>query len=434
MRKWTMALSLALTGMSSFAAELPLNQPPEGFSALFNGKDLTGFYGHATKNPETLWAMAPEALEAHKQKTHEELKAHWKVVEGILVNDGKGLYATTWKDYGDFELLLEYKTVPKADSGIYVRGCPQIQIWDPGDPASIKHGSDKGSGGLWNNSAGSPGKDPSKKMDRPFGEWNQFRVMMIGERISVWLNKENVVDDAIMENYFDRKRPVFPRGPIQLQTHGGEISWRNVFIREIGADEANSHLRARSGEGYRELFNGTDLQGWKGAVDNYEVVEGSIMCKKGKGGTLYHEDVFADFSMRFEFLLPPGGNNGIAVRYSGQGDPAWAAFELQILDDTHPKYANLKPYQVHGSIYGLLAAKTGYLRPVGEWNYQEIHFKGQHAKVILNGSTILNADLSKIDLSKVEKVPKGMERTEGHLGFAGHSDPVRFRQIAVKKP
>ena len=221
MKKIAFFSLMALVAGSLSAAEL--NQPPKGFTALFNGKDLTGFYGHGTKNPETLWAMAPDALEAHKQKTHEGLKAHWRVENGILINDGKGQYATTWKDYGDFELLLEYKTVAKADSGIYLRGCPQVQIWDHTDKGKFKHGADKGSGGLWNNNKGSAGKDPSKVMDRPFGEWNQFRIVMIGERVSVWLNGELVVDHAVMHNYFNRKRPIFPKGPIQLQTHGGEI-------------------------------------------------------------------------------------------------------------------------------------------------------------------------------------------------------------------
>ncbi len=121
-----------------------------------------------------------------------------------------------------------------ADSGIYLRGCPQVQIWDSTETAKFNIGADKGSGGLWNNSAGAPGKDPLVKADKPFGEWNKLRVTMVGSRLWVWLNDQQTVNGAVMENYYDRKQPVQPRGPIQLQTHGGEISWRNVFIREIG--------------------------------------------------------------------------------------------------------------------------------------------------------------------------------------------------------
>ena len=408
---------LIVSPQSSFGQ----NIPPKGFKALFNGKDLKGWFGHGTKDPRTLWKMSPDELKAHHEKTLKDINAHWSVQNGELVNDGKGLYLTTKKDYKDFELLLEYKTVPKADSGIYLRGVPQVQIWDPTEEAKWKIGADKGSGGLWNNSKGAPGKDPSKRMDRPFGEWNQFRIIMIGEKVTVHLNGEKVVDNVVMENYFDRKIPIFEKGPIQLQTHGGEIRWRNVFIREI-EDET----------GFQTLFNGKDLAGWHGAVNNYEVVDGAIMCKKGKGGTLYAKDEYSDFVFRFEFKLPPGGNNGIAVRSPGKGDPAWEAYEIQVLDNTAEKYAKLQPYQFHGSVYGLAPAKRGALLPVGEWNQQEIYFKGSHIKINLNGTTILDQDVSKIDLSKIKKVPKGVNRSKGFIGFAGHSDPVQFRNVRIK--
>ena len=409
------------------------NEPPEGFTALFNGKNLDGWFGHGTKDPRTLWKMSPEELEAHKEKTREDIRKHWSVENGELVNDGKGLYLTTNKDYGDFELHLEYKTVPRADSGIYLRGCPQVQIWDSTEKGKFKLGADKGSGGLWNNSKGAPGKDPSKKMDKPFGEWNKFEITMIGERVTVIMNGEKVVDNAVMENFFDRKNPIFEKGPIQLQTHGGEIRWRNVFIREIESKPAAGAAAGGDEEGYTTLFNGKDLEGWQGAVDNHEVKDGAIVLKKGKGGTLFTKEEYSDFSFRFEFKLPPGGNNGVAVRYPGKGDPAWVAFEIQTLDDTAEKYKKLQPYQYHGSVYGLVPAKRGALKPVGEWNSQEIIFKGQHIKVILNGQTIVDKDLSTIDLSKVKKVPGGVKRSSGYVGFAGHGDPVQMRNVRIKK-
>ena len=399
------------------------NIPPEGFKALFNGKDLKGWFGHGTKDPRTLWKMSPEELKKHQEETLKDINAHWSVKDGELINDGKGLYLTTKKDYKDFELLLEYKTVPKADSGIYLRGVPQVQIWDPTEEAKWKIGADKGSGGLWNNSKGAPGKDPLKRMDKPFGEWNKFHIIMIGERVTVYLNNEKVVDNVVMENFFDRKIPIFEKGPIQLQTHGGEIRWKNIFSREITSD---------NDKGYQTLFNGKDLSGWHGAVNNYEVVDGSIMCKKGKGGTLYAKEEYGDFSFRFEFQLPPGGNNGIAVRSPGKGDPAWEAYEIQVLDDTAKKYAKLQPYQFHGSVYGLAPAQRGALLPVGEWNKQEITFKGSNIRVTLNETTILHQDISKIDLTKVKKVPKGVNRSKGFIGFAGHSDPVKFRNVRIK--
>lgn len=208
--------------------------PPEGFTALFNGKDLTGWWGLGTKDPAKWMAQSPEKLAEQKQKSLEDIKKHWSVEGDVLVNDGKGLYLTTEKNYGDFELRLEYKTVAGADSGIYLRGIPQVQIWDTTkEGGKWKHGADKGSGGLWNNSKGAPGKDPLVLADKPFGEWNSVRVIMQGDIVTVWLNDKLVVDKARLENYFNRKGKVPEKGPIQLQTHGGEIRWRNIFIREI---------------------------------------------------------------------------------------------------------------------------------------------------------------------------------------------------------
>ncbi len=209
--------------------------PPRGFTALYNGRDLSGWRGGDTFDHRKYLAMPEADRAAQDAAWTADMQAHWRAEGSELVNDGAGKYATTIKEYGDFELLVDYKTVPRADSGIYLRGCPQVQIWDHTNPAEFKNGAEKGSGGLWNNSAGAPGKDPLVLADKPFGEWNQLRIVMVGNRVSVWLNDQQVVDQAVMENYFDRKQPVPARGPIQLQTHGGEIRWRNIFIRELGS-------------------------------------------------------------------------------------------------------------------------------------------------------------------------------------------------------
>lgn len=212
--------------------------PPAGFTALYNGRDLTGWRGGDTFDHRQ-WLALP-AAERAKQDAEwtADMRQHWRADGDELVNDGNGKYATTVRDYGDFELLVDYKTVPLADSGIYLRGCPQVQIWDSTETAKFSLGAAKGSGGLWNNSPNAPGKDPLVKADRAFGEWNHFRILMVGARVSVWLNGQLVVDHALLENYYDRPTPIPARGPIELQTHGGEIRWRNVFIREIGAEEA----------------------------------------------------------------------------------------------------------------------------------------------------------------------------------------------------
>jgi len=410
------------------------NQPPKGFEALFNGKDLTGWHGMGHFNPQKLAEMDDKARAAKTEADNADMKKHWTVEDGALVNDGHGVYLTTDKEYGDFEFYLDYRTVAKADSGIYLRATPQVQIWDSTDKGKFKLGADKGSGGLWNNNPGSAGKDPLVLADKPFGEWNRFRVMQIGARTSVWLNDKLVVDHAIMHNFWDRKHPLYAKGPIQLQTHGGEIRWRNVFIREIGAEEANEVLASHNSEGFESIANGKDLDGWKGATDNYEVVEGAIGCKPGKGGVLFTEKTYGDFVARMEFKLPPGGNNGLAIRYPGGGNAAYAGMcELQVLDSEHPKYAKLDNRQYHGSAYGMSAATRGYLREAGVWNFQEVTVKGSTIKVELNGSVILDTDLSKVKEYMANSKHPGKDLASGHFGFAGHGDAVMFRSLEIKE-
>ncbi len=430
----TTAPLAATSALASVVPQVAQPAPPDGFTALFNGRDLTGSYGLGHFDPRKLWDMSPEERENKRDADMAAFQAHWRVENGELVNDGQGPYATTEKEFGDIELLIDYRTVPKADSGIYLRATPQVQIWDyteEGGKWSI--GADKGSGGLWNNSAGAPGKDPLVLADKPFGEWNHLRILQLGSRTTVFLNNKLVVDNAIMENYWDRSKPLFPKGPIQLQTHGGEIRWRNIYLREIAAAEANRLLRGED-EGFERVFNGRDFEGWSGPVENYDVKEGAIVCKEHKGGTIYTKDEYADFVVRFEFKLPRGGNNGLAIRYPGSGDTAYVGMcELQVLDNTAPQYANLDPRQRHGSAYGMAAAHRGYLRAPGEWNYQEVAVIGPTIKVELNGTVILNTDLSKVTEYMGNRAHPGKDRASGHFGFAGHSDPVMFRNIAIKR-
>ncbi|WDI43759.1 3-keto-disaccharide hydrolase [Bremerella sp. P1] len=191
---------------------------------------------------------------------------------------------------------------------------------------------------------------------------------------------------------------------------------------------------ASDSDQFTPLFNGKDLAGWSGAVDEYVVLDGTLRCKPGKSGTLYSREVFGNFVVRMEFKLPPGGNNGVAIRYPGSGLPSSAGMcEIQILDNQHPKYAEIDARQVHGSAYGMIAAKTGFLRPVGQWNFQEITVTGSRIKVELNGTVILDGDLSQVKEFMNDKEHPGKDRREGHLGLAGHRDPVAFRNIVIKR-
>lgn len=209
-----------------------MHAQPKGFKALFNGKDLDGWWGLGTVDPSTWINLPEEKLAKKRADSLANINKHWRVENGELVNDGHGLFLTTVENFSDFELLLDYKTVPLADSGIYLRGVPQVQIWDTTEAGGKwKYGSKKGSGGLWNNGKGVHGRDPLVHADKPFGEWNHFRVIMTGNIVTVWLNEKLVVDQAPLTKYWKRAKTLIDRGPIQLQTHGGEIRWKNVFIK-----------------------------------------------------------------------------------------------------------------------------------------------------------------------------------------------------------
>ena len=414
------------------------NVAPEGFTALFNGSDLEGWTALKTENPRKFQALSGEEQTALMEEGFQAMAEFWRVEEGEIVNDGKGPYLTTLSEFRDFELMLEYKTVAGADSGIYLKATPQVQIWDTTEAGGKwKHGAKLGSGGLWNNSKGQPGKNPLVHADNPFGEWNTVRVRQIGSRTSVWLNEKLVVDNAIMENMWNRELPLVVTGPIQLQTHGGEIRWRNIFIREIEAEEANEILAARSADDFQSVFNGTDFEGWAGKVENYEVVDGVLRCKPKKGGTVFTEEEYADFAVRFQFRLPEGSNNGLAIRYpggDGSADTAYAGMcELQVLDSEHASFENLDPRQFHGSAYGMAAAHRGYLRNNDQWNFQEVTVRGSTIKVELNGTIILDCDLSDVKEFLDDRPHPGMTRRSGHFGFAGHNDPVEFKDVKIKR-
>lgn len=427
-------LSVAIATASVYNSCVSQEASPKAdFKAIFNGKDLTGWHGESTMDPRALAAMAEPERAAKLAEWQKDAIAHWTVENGELVNDGHGVYLTTDGMYGDYELLIEYKTIPQADSGIYLKSNPQVQIWNH-KAEKLSDGQNKGSGGLWNNSPGAPGKDPAEIADRPFGEWNEFKIQQIGTRTSVWLNGKHVVDHAIMENYWDRKTSLVSQGPVQLQTHGGEIRWRNIKVREIGAVEANEILRSHHHEGFTALSNGQDLSGWGGAIDNYEIVGGAIRCQEGKGGVLHTKDEYADFVARLEFKLPPAGNNGLAIRYPGSGDPAYAGMcELQVLDTEHSNYKGLDPRQAHGSAYGMIAAQRGYQRPTGDWNFQEVTVTGSKIKVELNGTLILNGDLAEVKEFMANSPHPGKDLKSGFFGFAGHGDAVEFRNVEIKK-
>lgn len=239
----------AISGLILLAASFlsaPENVPPPGFTALFNGKDLTGWKG-LVKDPPSRAKMSPDELRKAQEKADERMREHWKAADGVLVFDGKGDSICTAKDYGDFEFLVDWKIEKNGDSGIYLRGSPQVQIWD----------REEGSGGLYNNQI-HPSK-PLSRADKSVGEWNTFRITMVGEKVTVVLNGVTVVKETVLENYWERGKPIYPTGQIELQNHGNNLYFKNIFIREIPRAGGAAAGAAILGKGARVAIAGDSI-------------------------------------------------------------------------------------------------------------------------------------------------------------------------------
>jgi hypothetical protein len=231
------SLRFVLATMSVFAAFASVhaadNTPPKGFVALFNGKDLTGWKGllkEPLDNPAQRAKLTPkEAADAQKE-ADQVMRKGWRAEKGMLIFNGNGRSLCTAKDYRNFEMYVDWKIEPHGDSGIYLRGSPQVQIWDPFTKPTM-YGSEVGSGGLFNNQ-----KHPSKPTtiaDRPIGKWNTFYIKMVGDKVTVKLNGKLVVDNVVLENYWERNKPIYPTGQIELQNHGSTLWFKNIYLREL---------------------------------------------------------------------------------------------------------------------------------------------------------------------------------------------------------
>jgi len=224
-----MVLGVAFVLAISGPAHAADNSPPEGFVALFNGKDLTGWKGllkPPLDNPAMRAKASPAELAEAQKEADDVMRKHWHVEDGVLVFSGQGRSLCTIKDYGNFEMYVDWKILANGDSGIYLRGSPQVQIWDPNFWKI-------GSGGLYNNQK-NPSK-PTKIADKPIGQWNTFYIKMVGDKVTVKLNDELIVDNVVLENFWERDKPIYPTGQIELQNHGNGLWFKNVYLRELPA-------------------------------------------------------------------------------------------------------------------------------------------------------------------------------------------------------
>ncbi|MGV3762423.1 family 16 glycoside hydrolase [Parapedobacter sp.] len=406
-----------------------------GYVSLFNGHNLDGWKG-LVANPIKRAEMDAKTLAAEQVKADEVMREGWYAKDGVLHFNGHGDNITTVKQYGDFEMLVDWKLDKEGkegDAGIYLRGTPQVQIWDT---SRVNVGAQVGSGGLYNNQKHE--SKPLKVADNALGEWNTFRITMVGDRVTVYLNGELVTDSVVLENYWDRNLPIFPTEQLELQAHGTHVLYRDIYVKELPRRETFTLSAAEKAEGFEVLFDGSNLDSWTGNTTAYQVSdEGTLAIypTEGSGGNLYTKEEFDDFVYRFEFRLTPGANNGIGIRAPMEGDAAYNGMEIQVLDNGADMYKNLAKYQYHGSVYGVIPAKRGFLKPMGEWNTEEIWIKGNKIKVTLNGTVIVDGDLAEASKNGTldHKEHPGLKRTSGHIGFLGHGSEVHFRNIRVKR-
>lgn len=407
-------ISLAAKGKSGKASgggskQKSAGVQQSGWISLFNGKDLTGWTRH-------------ENLPGHG------VFGRWYVEDGAIVGKqdppGKGGFLTTLKEFENFELEFQFQIEWPFDSGVFLRTgadgkSHQVTI-------DYREGGQFGKIYLpWTQSAVHLNPEGMKHYNK--GKWNNMRIFCAGEPalIQVWLN------DTLITNFqhtHKTTKGVPSKGTLSLQVHPGgkgyddkSVKFRNIRIRPLPDLD----------EGFVPLFNGVDLTGWTGDTENYPVEDGLLVCR---GKDLYTEGRFGDFHLKFKFQLTEGANNGLGVRMEEGAHAAYDAMELQILDNSAERYAKLKPYQYHGSIYGVVPAKRGALKPVGRWNTQEVIAKGSQIKVIVNGQTIVDADIAEAAKKPTldGKNHPGLKRTEGHLALLGHGSVVKFKDIRIK--
>ncbi len=372
------ASTLLLIGFSACLADEATGYK----SSLFNGRDLDG------------WQVAG------CQPT---------VEDGLLVLGGPDGWLHTNEKHGDFVLELDWRARNTADydSGIYIRaGHPAAgQPFPKRYQINLKQG---GEGNLLG-----PKDATSTGLIKP-GEWNHFKITVVGDRAELEINGQPAWKAAGLED---------AEGYIGLQSEvplGGQFEFRNIELTDLD---------------YQPLFNGQDLSGWVGDTRGYAVEDGAIVCKL-RGGRLFTEGEYSDFSFRFDFKMTAEGNNGVGIRSPLKGDPAFMAMEIQVLDDHSAKYEKMiQPWQAHGSIYGIVAAKRGFQKPLGEWNHEEIIAKGRHVTVILNGHTIVDANVDEATTAGTldHKDHPGLKNERGHIGFLGHGARIDFDNIRIKQ-
>lgn len=395
----------------------PLSLEPE------NRKAVVG-------NPETRKAMKPKALAKAQLEADAAMAQKWSLTDGILTAQANAPAIQFPKQYENFEMILDWKT--PGEAGIAVRAIPQIRL-----------GGVSGTGMLADD------KGVADADNRP-GNWNTLYVKVVDDRITVFENDVKIVENAVMTNPDMPGEPVGICGCIELIAGAAPVEFRNVYVNELPSTPVFELSAEEAAEGFEVLFDGRSLHKWTGNTTNYVPLNGTIdvTAQYGGSGNLYTKKEYSDFVLRFEFrFIREGVNNGIGIRTPMGVDAAFEGMEIQILDHDAPIYKDIKNYQQHGSVYGVIAAKRVKFPPLGDWNVEEIRAVGDRITVTVNGEVILDGDIRQAcqghnvapdggknnPYTVDHKNHPGLFNASGHIGLLGHGAGIKFRNIRIKE-
>ena len=400
---------------------LPVSLEPSGWEAVVG-------------DPETRKAMKAKALAKAQTEARAAMAKNWTAENGVLTGAADGGAIGSAKNYENFELILDWKTEGEAEMGI--RSIPQIAL------------GGKNSGALTGNML-HDNAAPKAAANGP-QEWNTMQVKVVSDRVTVVLNGVTTAENVILENACNREIPAYAEGQILLIAGNAPLNVREMYIRELPATPHFELSEEEAADGFEVLFDGTSMHKWTGNTTNYVPVDGTIYvtAQYGGSGNLYTKKEYGDFVLRFEFAFDREGvNNGIGIRTPMGVDAAYHGMEIQVLDHDAPIYKNLRVYQQHGSVYGIIPAKRVKFPPLGTWNVEEIRAVGDRITVTVNGEVILDGDIRQAcqghnvapdggknnPYTVDHKNHPGLFNASGHIGLLGHGAGIKFRNIRIKE-
>lgn len=384
-------------------------------------------------DPNARRAMKPKALAKAQQEADAAAAGTWNAADGVLTGATGTPTLRSAKEYENFCLIVEWKT--DGEAGLGIRSIPQIALG--GRNAGALTGNM-----LHENTAPAAANRP--------GEWNTMEVRVVNDRVTVVLNGITTCNNVILENTCNREIPAYTEGQILLVGGTAPVSFREMYVRELPPTPRFELSPEEAAEGFEVLFDGTSMHKWTGNTTNYVPVDGTIYvtAQYGGSGNLYTKKEYGDFVLRFEFAFDREGvNNGIGIRTPMGVDAAYHGMEIQVLDHDAPIYKNLRVYQQHGSVYGIIPAKRVKFPPLGTWNVEEIRAVGDRITVTVNGEVILDGDIRQAcqghnvapdggknnPYTVDHKNHPGLFNASGHIGLLGHGAGIKFRNIRIKE-